>query len=237
MPTESDSTLSPHSLKKMAAEKSLEYIQDGHTVGLGTGSTVKYLLEALAPCVKAGLRIQGVPTSRETATLATQLHIPILPDEDAWEIDVAIDGADEVDSHFNLIKGGGGALLREKIIAANAKQFVVIVDEGKQVTSLGVSFPLPVEVVPFGWPSTMRAIERLGYQATRRVRDGHAVVTDNHNYVFDVQGKALENPSMLAQQFKDIPGVVETGLFVGMTSILIVGTPQGAVIHRHPSTV
>jgi len=237
MPTESDSTLPPHSFKKMAAEKSLEYIQDGHTVGLGTGSTVKYLLEALAPRVKAGLRIQGVPTSRETATLATQLHIPILSDEDPWEIDVAIDGADEVDAHLNLIKGGGGALLREKIIAANAKQFVVIVDEGKQVSSLGVSFPLPVEVIPFGWPSTMRAINELGYQATRREREGRVVVTDNHNYVLDVQGHAIENPSKLAQQLNDIPGVVENGLFVGMTSILIVGTSQGPVVYSDPSVV
>ncbi|WP_447969442.1 ribose-5-phosphate isomerase RpiA [Nitrospira sp. M1] len=237
MSAESDSLHSSHSLKKIAAEKSLDYIQDGQTVGLGTGSTVKYLLQALAPRVQAGLRIQGVPTSEETATLARQLHIPILQDEDCWNIDVAIDGADEVDPHLNLIKGGGGALLREKIIAANAKQFVVIVDEDKLVSSLGDSFLLPVEVIPFGWPSTVRTIEQLGYQATRRERNGHAFVTDNHNYVLDLQGTAIANPSRLAQQLNEIPGVVESGLFVGMTSILIVGSPQGAVVHRHPSRV
>ncbi|GJL54802.1 MAG: ribose-5-phosphate isomerase A [Nitrospirales bacterium] len=224
-------------LKKAAAEKSLECIHDGNTVGLGTGSTVRYLLEALAPRVQEGLRIQGVPTSQETALMASQLHIPILQDEDYWSVDVAIDGADEVDPQLNLIKGGGGALLREKIIAANAKQFVVIVDDGKLVSSLGVAFPLPVEVTPFGWPSTVRAIEQLGYRATRRERNGQAFVTDNQHYILDLHGPAIANPSRLAQQLHDIPGVVESGLFVGMTSTLIVGTPQGVVVHRPPSRV
>ena len=232
-----DSSLppSPNSLKQVAAEKSLEFIQDGYTVGLGTGSTVRYLLEALAPRVQKGLRIQGVPTSRETADLATRLHIPVLPDHDAWEIDVAIDGADEVDPHFNLVKGGGGALLREKIIAANAKKFVVIVDSDKQVTSLGLTYPLPVEVIPFGWPSTVRKVEQLGYQATLRQRDGKVFVTDNHNYVLDLKCEKITKPSELERQLNSIPGVVENGLFVDMTSILIVGSTQGAIVHRHPS--
>ncbi len=235
MSTESSSSLSPSSLKKIAAEKSLEFIQDGHTVGLGTGSTVRYLLEALAPLVKEGLKIRGVPTSRETAAMAKKLQIPILHDEDGWEIDVAIDGADEVDPYFNLIKGGGGALLREKIIADNAKKFVVIVDEGKRVSSLGLSFPLPVEVIPFGWPSTVRKIERLGFQATLRKRDGNVFVTDNQNYVLDLRGKEISNPAELTQQLNGIPGVVENGLFVDMTSILVVGSAKGAIVKPHPS--
>ncbi|MGB0910266.1 MAG: ribose-5-phosphate isomerase RpiA, partial [Nitrospirales bacterium] len=220
-------------LKQAAAEKSLEFIHDGNIVGLGTGSTVRYLLEALARRMKEGLRIHGVPTSQETATLAMQLNIPLLNDDDAWEIDVAIDGADEVDPHWNLIKGGGGALLREKIIAANAKKFVVIVDEAKQVSALGLSFPLPVEVIPFGWQNTARKIEQLGYQGTLRQKNGQTVVTDNHNHILDLKGTEIVHPSEAERQLLAIPGVVEVGLFVNMTAVLVVGTPQGAVVHRH----
>ena len=236
MSTDSKSLHSSPSLKKAAAEKSLEFIQDGDTVGLGTGSTVRYLLEALAPRVKEGLRIQGVPTSRETAALATELQIPLLSDEGDWEIDVAIDGADEVDPHVNLIKGGGGALLREKIIAANAKKFVVIVDGGKQVSALGLAFPLPVEVIPFGWTSTARKIEQLGAQATLRQKDGKTFVTDNQNYILDIQYGEIANPSELEQLLNGIPGVVENGLFVAMTSVLIVSSSQGVRVHTPPSS-
>ena len=221
--------------KQAAAEKSLEFIHDGNTVGLGTGSTVRYLLEALAQRMSEGLRIQGVPTSQETAALATQLKIPLLKDDEAWEIDVAIDGADEVDPAWNLIKGGGGALLREKIIAANAKKFVVIVDAAKQVPALGLSFPIPVEVVPFGWLSTARKIEQLGYRATLRQKNNKSVVTDNHNHILDLKGGEISNPSEVERQLLAIPGVVEIGLFVGMTSVLIVGSTQGAIVHHHPS--
>ena len=236
MSTDSTSSLSSSSLKKTAAEKSLEFIQDGDTVGLGTGSTVRYLLEALALRVKEGLRIQGVPTSRETAALAIQLQIPILSDDGRWDIDVAIDGADEVDPHFNLIKGGGGALLREKIIAANAKKFVVIIDSGKQVAALGVSFPLPVEVIPFGWSSTAKKIEQLGGWTTLREKDGKTFVTDNQNYILDVQYGEIPIPAELEQQLNAIPGVVENGLFVDMTSVLIVGSSQGVMVHTCPSS-
>ncbi|MDR4500565.1 MAG: ribose-5-phosphate isomerase RpiA [Nitrospirales bacterium] len=222
-------------LKRAAAEKSLEFIQDGNIVGLGTGTTVRYLLEALAVRVKEGLRIQGVPTSRSTAALATELHIPILSDDEAWDIDVAIDGADEVDPHFNLIKGGGGALLREKIIASTAKKFVVIVDHAKLVTVLGSSFPLPVEVTPFGWPNTVRQIEHLGYQASPRQRDGKLFVTDNQNYILDLHGGTISNPWGLTQQLNAIPGVVENGLFVGLTSALVVASPQGISVRRSPA--
>ncbi len=234
MSTDSSSSFSPSSLKQAAAEKSLEFIQDGTTVGLGTGSTVRYLLEALAQRVQEGLRIQGVPTSQETAALAAKLNIPLVDDEAAWEIDVAIDGADEIDPQWNLIKGGGGALLREKIIAANAKKFVVIVDAAKQVSALGLSFPLPVEVIPFGWPSTARKIEQLGYQVTLREKNNQTFLTDNHNYIFDLKGEEFNIPSEVAQQILALPGVVEVGLFVGMTSALVVGSPQGAIVYHHP---
>ncbi len=235
MSTDSNSSPSPNLLKKAAAEKSLEFIHDGDTVGLGTGSTVRYLLEALGQRMTEGLRIQGVPTSQETASLATQLKIPLLADDEAWNIDVAIDGADEVDARWNLIKGGGGALLREKIIAANAKKFVVIVDAAKQVPALGLSFALPVEVIPFGWQSTANKIEQLGYQTTLRQKNNRVFVTDNHNHILDLQGGEITNPSDAARQLLSIPGVVECGLFVDMTSVLIVGSSQGVHVHHSPA--
>src|SRR6185437_8907404 len=133
----------------------------GMIVGLGTGSTAKHLLIALGERVRAGMKLRGVPTSQETAMLARESGIPLIDTENRWEIDVAIDGADQVDPEFNLIKGGGGALLKEKIVAARAKQFIVMVDYTKQVPVLGGSFPLPIEIIPFGWGSTAREVEVL----------------------------------------------------------------------------
>src|SRR5919112_1107709 len=141
-------------LKKLAAEAALDYLKDGYVVGLGTGSTVRYLLTALEQRVRGGLKITGVPTSDETAELAEKAGIPLLSDDDMWPIDVAIDGADQVDPQLNLIKGGGGALLREKIVAANARRMIIMVDDSKRVPVLGDTFPLPIEVLPFGWRTT-----------------------------------------------------------------------------------
>ena len=149
------------SLKKAAALKAVEFVRDGMVVGLGTGSTAKHMVIALGEKVRAGMRLRGVPTSRETAILARQQGIVLIDADNAWVIDVAIDGADQVDPAFNLIKGGGGALLKEKIVAASAKQFIVLVDHTKRVSVLGGSFPLPIEVIPFGWGSTAREIEAL----------------------------------------------------------------------------
>ena len=219
-------------LKQAAAERALEFIHDNSVVGLGTGSTMRFLLESLATRVKEGLRIRGVPTSQETATLATQLGIPIFQDEDHWSIDVAVDGADEVDPAFNLIKGGGGALLREKIVAKAARRFVVIVDVGKRVPVLGSSFPLPVEVVPFGWPNTARCLSQLGFQVTLRKKNGCVFITDSANYILDMAPKEIVHPRELEIQLNHIPGVVENGIFTGMTSTLIVGKDQGTeVLH------
>jgi len=222
---------SQDSQKKAAAERALEFIPDNGVVGLGTGSTVRYLLEGLANRIKEGLRIKGVPTSRETATLAKQLGIPILDEEAEWKIDVAIDGADQVDPHFNLIKGGGGALLREKVVAKAARRFIVIVDAGKQVPFLGSSFPIPVEIVPFGWPNTLRLVAQLGSQVSLRQRDGLALVTDNGNYILDLNSPEVSHPSDLETRLNQIPGVVENGLFTGMTAMLIVGTDQGTEVY------
>lgn len=222
-------------LKKLAAEAALDYVKDGYIVGLGTGSTVKHLLAALERWVRAGLKITGVPTSEATAELARKAGIPLLSDEDPWPIDVAIDGADQVDPHLNLIKGGGGALLREKIVAANARRVVIMVDETKRVPVLGGSFPLPIEVLPFGWRTTACAIEQLGGKAVRRERDGRVFRTASGHYILDLHLARIDDPSDLEARLNRIPGVIECGLFVGRTDVLIVGTSRGVEVHmRQP---
>jgi len=215
-------------LKKAAALKAIEFVRNGMVVGLGTGSTAKHLLVALGEQVRAGMKLRGVPTSQETAILAKQAGIPLVDTENRWEIDVAIDGADQVDSNFNLIKGGGGALLKEKIVAASAKQFIVMVDYTKQVPVLGGSFPLPIEVIPFGWGSTAREIEALTRsRVVLRERNGAPFKTEAGNLIVDVHIHHISQPGELETALNLIPGVVETGLFVGRTNVLIVGTPQG----------
>jgi len=216
--------------KRAAGEAALQYVPDGALIGLGTGSTVKYFLLALGEKVKAGFRVQGIPTSLETARLANELNIPLLPDEGDWKLDVAIDGADQVDPQFQLIKGGGGALLREKIVASAARQFVVIVDEAKCVPVLGLPMPVPVEIIPFGWPNTQRHLHKLGLTSRLRKTDGHEFRTDGGNLILDVEIDRIENPAMLEAQLNGIPGVVENGLFVNRTSIVIVGGTEGTRI-------
>lgn len=223
------------SYKRAAAQKAIEFVRDGMIVGLGTGSTAKHMVLALGEKVRAGMRLRGVPTSRETAELAEQCGISLIESENRWEIDVAIDGADQVDPGFNLIKGGGGALLKEKIVAASAKQFVVLIDHTKRVQVLGKTFPLPIEVVPFGWGSTVREIERLTKaRAYLREREGTPFKTEAGNLIVDVHIDRIEQPRELESALNAIPGIVETGLFVGRTDVLIVGTPQGVELHHAP---
>jgi len=218
-------------LKKAAALQAIEFVRAGMVVGLGTGSTAKHMIMALGDKVRAGLKLRGVPTSQETAALARQAGIPLIDAESRWEIDVAIDGADQVDPHFNLIKGGGGALLKEKIVAASSKQFIVVVDHTKQVPVLGGSFPLPIEVIPFGWGSTAREIEALtGSRVVLRERHGVPFKTESGNVIVDVHIDRISHPGELEIALNRIPGVVETGIFVGRTNILVVGTPQGVHI-------
>ncbi len=221
------------SLKRAAALESIAYVKDGMVVGLGTGSTAKHMVIALGEKVKAGMKLRGVPTSQETAALARQFGIPLIDSDNRWVIDVAIDGADQVDPSFNLIKGGGGALLKEKIVAASAKQFIVLVDHTKRVPILGGSFPLPVEVIPFGWGSTAREIETLTKSAVvLRERGSAPFKTEAGNVILDVYLSRIDRPRELEIALNDIPGVVETGLFVGRTDILIVGTPDGTETHH-----
>lgn len=215
-------------LKKAAALKALDFVRDGMVVGLGTGSTAKHLVIALGERVRAGMKLRAVPTSLETAELARQVGIPLIDTANRWEIDVAIDGADQVDPNFNLIKGGGGALLKEKIVAASAKQFIVMVDQTKQVPVLGGSFPLPIEIIPFGWGSTAREIERLTRgRLVLRERNGAPFKTEAGHLILDVHLDRIDKPAELETALNLIPGVVETGLFVNRTHILIVGTAAG----------
>jgi ribose 5-phosphate isomerase A len=223
------------SLKKAAALKAVEFVRDGMVVGLGTGSTAKHMVVALGEKIRSGMRLRGVPTSRETAVLAQQQGIALVDADNAWVIDVAIDGADQVDPAFNLIKGGGGALLKEKIVAASAKQFIVVVDHTKRVSVLGGSFPLPIEVIPFGWGSTAREIEALTQsRVVLRERNGVPFTTEAGNMIVDVHLARIDQPRNLEIALNQIPGIVETGLFVGRTDLLIVGTANG--IELYPAT-
>ncbi|WP_445488028.1 ribose-5-phosphate isomerase RpiA [Niallia sp. 03133] len=200
--------------KAMVGEKAaIEFIKDGMIVGLGTGSTVYYTIVKIAEQIKSGLQIQGVATSLQTEILAKKLGIPLLRIEEVEKIDLAIDGADEVDSQFNAIKGGGGALLREKVIANAADIFVVVADSKKVVSTLG-SFPLPVEVVPFGAELTERQIQKLGCTTSFRQKEDTIFVTDNGNYIIDCFFSSIQNPKELQIELNQIPGVAENGLFV-----------------------
>lgn len=214
--------------KRAAALKALDYVRDGMVVGLGTGSTAKEFIIVLGAKVASGMKLRAVPTSRETAALAGQSGIPLLDENDHWPIDVAVDGADQVDPSFNLIKGGGGALLKEKIVAASAKQFVVLIDYTKRVPFLGRTFPLPIEIVPFGWRNTARAIETLTRsRVIVREQAGSPFRTESGNMIMDTHVEQIDDPRGLEGALRRIPGIVETGLFVDRTDVLIVGTPQG----------
>ena len=215
-------------LKRAAAVKAVEWIRDGMIVGLGTGSTANYMIMALGEKVRSGLRLFAVPTSKDTAILAAQSGIALIETDGPWDIDVAVDGADQVDPACNLIKGGGGALLKEKIVAASAKQFIVLVDHTKRVPVLGGAFPLPIEVIPFGWRSTARTIEALtASRVVLRERDGMPFRTECGHLIVDAHISRIDRPRDLDAALNHIPGVVETGLFVGRTAVLIVGTPGG----------
>jgi ribose 5-phosphate isomerase A len=206
--------------KKIVGEKAADFVKDGMVVGLGTGSTVYYTILKLGQLVKEGLSIQGIPTSIQTAKLAKKWGIPLVSSQDVEQIDVAIDGADEVDSHFNLIKGGGGALLREKIIAKSAQAFIVVVTPDKWSQNLG-SFPLPVEVVPFGAEWTAKHLEELRGEPSLRQINGKPYRTDNGNYIFDCVFPNVTQPCELDLSLNKIPGVIENGLFIGMADLII----------------
>ncbi len=207
-------------LKRIAAHRAAEYVRDGMVVGLGTGSTARYAVEKLGEMVKEGLDIVGIPTSLETEQLARKAGIP-LSTIDEHDIDLTIDGADQVDGDLNLIKGGGGALLREKMVASCSREEIIVVDESKITDRF--SFPLPVEVVKFGWKSVARKLESMGLEPARR-----EFVTDNGNYILDCGYGSIDDPEEMERMLNGIPGVVENGLFVGLATMVIAGTAGGA---------
>ncbi|MEJ8766044.1 ribose-5-phosphate isomerase RpiA [Oceanobacillus sp. HCA-5259] len=208
--------------KQLVGQEAVKYIQDGMKVGLGSGSTVYYMVKALGERVKAeGLNVVAISTSEVTDEWAKEFGIPLTDFSYTQELDIAIDGADEVDDNLQLIKGGGGALFREKVVAAAAKEFIVIVDESKIVSTLG-KFPLPVEIVPFGWEVVARKIEKLGGAPKLREKAGEIFVTDNGNYILDCAFEEIHDPVATHEQLIALVGVVETGLFVDMTKKVIV---------------
>lgn len=212
------------SLKKIAAVESLKLVHDGMVLGLGTGSTVKYFLEGLSQMVRDGLNVTGVPTSKATAKLARDLGITV--DEDfSGMIDLDVDGADEIDGEGNLIKGGGGALLREKLVAYNSKKVCIIADQYKfKEHGLG-DFGVPVEIFPYLSVNTLKNVEKLGASCTLRQNGGF--VTDNGNLILDCRFGRIENPERLSTKIKTIPGVAEVGIFTKLCHLVILGGPDG----------
>jgi ribose 5-phosphate isomerase A len=205
-----------------AAERALEHVRDGQTLGLGTGRAATAFVEALGARVAAGLRVRGVPTSEATASLAKRLGIPLLSLADAGELDVTFDGADEVDPDLDLIKGYGGALVREKVVAASSRRFVVLVGAEKLVPTLGARGILPVEVVPFAEALCRRRLLALGCEPALRERDRKPYVTDNGNWILDCKVSTISDPGALDRAILSIPGVLGTGLFVGMADVVLI---------------
>lgn len=218
--------------KEAAARASLDFIQDGQVVGLGTGSTAAYFIKLLAEKVKNGLRIRGIPTSVRSLELAQSLGIPLTTLDECQEIDVTVDGADEVDPQLRLIKGGGGAMLREKIVASATKQLVIVADASKQVQVLG-KFPLPVEVIRFAQALLIKRIRELGADVQIRTgADGKPFVTDEHNHILDCRFGQIPDADGLARKLSDMPGVVEHGLFIGMASVALFARGEEIVATR-----
>ena len=226
-------------LKRQAAARALESVRDGMKLGLGTGSTAKHFVDLLGERVRAGLKVTGVPTSEATRIQASECGIRLTTLDEVDRLDLTVDGADEIDHALNAIKGGGGALLREKIVAAASDRMIVIADDTKWVDALG-RFPLPVEVIPFGLAATQRAMAGAfaqsgvsGQMVLRKGRDGHVFVTDGGHWIIDAHLGRIADAPRLAGLLNPIPGVVEHGLFIGLASTAILAGAQGIrVIER-----
>ncbi|MGZ5872475.1 MAG: ribose-5-phosphate isomerase RpiA [Bradyrhizobium sp.] len=225
--------MSMDELKRQAAARALEFVQDGMKLGLGTGSTARHFVELLGALVRDGLDVIGVPTSEATRADAIRCGIRLTTLDELDRLDLTVDGADEVDPDLNLIKGGGGALLREKIVAAASDRMIVIADDSKWVDALG-RFPLPIEVIPFGLGATQRAIGNAfaesgvsGRIVVRKGQDGHAFVTDGGHWIIDAHLGRIPDAPKLAGLLTSIPGVVEHGLFIGLASMAMLAGSQG----------
>jgi len=214
------------------AQHALQYVRDGGVVGLGTGRAATSFVRALAVRVQAGFAVRGVPTSAATAALAGELGISLISLDEAGELDVTVDGADEVDPQLDLIKGYGGALVREKIVAASSRRLVILVGKEKLVPALGSRGVLPVEIVPFGEALCRRRLTALGCRPQRRMVEGKPFVTDNGNLVLDCGVAPIADPPALERAILDIPGVVGTGLFLRMADVVIAQDGDRVEVHR-----
>ncbi len=222
--------------KRAAAARAVEFVRPGMKLGLGTGSTAKHFVDLVGARVKAGLDVICVPTSEATHAQAKSLGIPLTTLDETPALDLTVDGADEIDAQLSLIKGGGGALLREKIVAVASARMIVISDQSKMVAALG-RFPLPVEVTPFGYTATRQAVEkaiaaiqRVGPLGLRQGKDGHPFVTDGGHWIIDAALERIDDPKAMAHALSGIPGVMEHGLFVGLAQMAIIGGPDGVKI-------
>ncbi|MFP4143098.1 MAG: ribose-5-phosphate isomerase RpiA [Thermoplasmata archaeon] len=214
--------------KRNAGWRAAEYVEDGMTVGLGTGSTAKYAIEKISERIEEeGLEIVGIPTSIQTKKRAEEAGIEIVELDKADKIDLTIDGADEVDPDKNLIKGGGGALLREKIVAHNSQKYIVVVDPSKMVDALGKTFDLPVEILSLWQDAIAEQVEALGCDAEIRQRSNDIYETDNGNNILDCDFGVIDEPEKLTQKLNSVPGVIENGLFLGTSDIIIIGNEKG----------
>jgi ribose 5-phosphate isomerase A len=219
--------------KALAARHAMNFVEDGMILGLGSGSTAELVLKEIGSLISGGLGLYGIASSLATEKLARKYGIPLLNLDEAERIDLTIDGADEFDPYMQLIKGGGGALLREKVLAFNTEVNLIIVDSSKEVQRLG-AFPLPVEVVPFALSTVVEALEDGGLHPELREKDGDAFITENGNYIVDMDITSISNLMRLEDELKHIPGVVETGLFLDTTDIIIVARGEEVeVIERH----
>ena len=228
------------SYKRAAAAQAMEFVRPGMRLGLGTGSTAEHFVELLAERVRAGLGVVAVPTSEATRAQAMRLGIALTTLDDTPELDLTVDGADEIGPDLTLTKGGGGALLREKIVATASARMIVIADESKWVSVLG-RFPLPIEIAPFGATATQRMVEAAVSDAGNTVpaplrldRNGHAFVTDGGHWLLDAQMRRIADPHALASKLSAIPGVMEHGLFIGLAQTAIVAGPDGVRVIERP---
>jgi ribose 5-phosphate isomerase A len=220
--------------KQEAARASLKYVRDSQIVGLGSGSTATFAIRMLGERVREGMKIRGIPSSVASRDLAVEVGIPLITFEDAQQIDVTIDGADEFDPTLNLIKGGGGAMLREKVVASASRQLVIVTDSSKQVPMLG-KFPVPVEVITFAEPLVAKKIADLGAKVVQRQdKSGKPYVTDEGHHILDCHFGKIPDPSTLAGTLSEMPGIVEHGLFVGMANIVVMAKAGAVEEFRRP---
>lgn len=215
--------------KRLAGEKATEYIKDGMILGLGTGSTAYHMIKRVGELVQNGMKLKAVATSKSTERLAIELHIPLVQIDEIDKIDLCIDGVDEIDRHFNAIKGGGGALFREKIVANLADEVIWIMDDSKLVDSIG-AFPLPIEVLPYGYTQIIRKLKEYSFNPIIRMKEGNVFITDNGNYIVDLHIGNPMNINAVRDKINGITGVLETGLFVNMCKRIVVGTESGTKV-------